>query len=487
MEIFGRHVDSEFIKLGLDVSQEELSSDLQKIRFDNQYDEAVTLVGDVLGAEGAAYITRADLKFGTDFSFIECQRCEDPLPESMKTPNAERWLLELFRMGDNRQALHVDPQRFLPDITVPPHTDKRNFYTPHNVIRWAKDDAKGTLYSNARVVMWSDGSATLHVGADCWEVMPSQDAAVNMLAVKTDVMVHGATGEEVLPDCWSQASHWDKHVRLVPVNDRNTLSLYVENEAKVRRARSEAQKVPLAVGGIPEPSPNAKGVPTRPMTLEEEVLAMARHRVEKEYAARLKSGNPMSLREQIEADVAAMNELNGDLESVARKLREEESQRRSRTQRPMPDVSAESDSDHLFAQPTLDINDMLPTLERTSRAQAQEEPAQAEEPTQDAEADSSRDKTAEAERAAPDTPVDTASGGEKRSVRAVALDVLTDAMAHAKDEALEMISATFHWISDDADLSATSITREMRKLAADVLGSYELQLPPELADSSPPV
>ena len=41
-----------------------------------------------------------------------------------------------------------------------------------NIIRWREDQDSGMLQSNARIVTWSDGSMTVHVGSEVLSAVP---------------------------------------------------------------------------------------------------------------------------------------------------------------------------------------------------------------------------------------------------------------------------------------------------------------------------
>ena len=66
----------------------------------------------------------------------------------------------------NRQILHMDPKPFDASTETPLESNHRNVYTPFNVIRQRL--VNGQAQGNARVVRWSNGDTTLHIGTDVY-------------------------------------------------------------------------------------------------------------------------------------------------------------------------------------------------------------------------------------------------------------------------------------------------------------------------------
>lgn len=68
--------------------------------------------------------------------------------------------------------LKIHAEEYKPDSFEPSEQDLRNVQSenPKSVIRWQRDPATGELKSNAQIYRWSDGSVTLAVGNEHFDV-----------------------------------------------------------------------------------------------------------------------------------------------------------------------------------------------------------------------------------------------------------------------------------------------------------------------------
>lgn len=92
---------------------------------------------------------------------------------------ADTWLLHLPSMSGNRRSLHIDGKPYDPKYPeAPMPSTERAIYTPLNVMRWAHDLSRDVDLSNARLVKWSSGSWTLHIGSDVYAVASDKTASL---------------------------------------------------------------------------------------------------------------------------------------------------------------------------------------------------------------------------------------------------------------------------------------------------------------------
>jgi hypothetical protein len=228
---------------------------------------------------------------------VECEVPANPYAMAVRPGQDEIWLFDMPKVRPNRQILHFSDTPFSRTEVRPLDTD-RAFYTPQNVIQWAKND-KGKLLSNARLVRWSDGSATLHVGSDVYELPDNQDRVLSMLAREVNIRdQHGARKAYV------EAVQVSRHVSAKPSSNRP----YTVNEALVRETMARRQQpiesqVKFSGEAVPQlrtdQERNKAPMNARNPTVEEAYMQVMREGREK----RLKQGHSMKPHDVIMEEV----------------------------------------------------------------------------------------------------------------------------------------------------------------------------------------
>lgn len=281
-----------------------------------QHEENLQACVDVFG-ENALETLGADLGFGAfehSLSIATCTLPEDPFEvanRKRENPGLQVWLLEMFKVNPNRQSLHFETEPFHPASASRPESTDRKFFTPQNVIRYVKG-SKGQVLSNARVVRWSDGSATLHVGCDVYELRSNQERNLTFLASHTHMKEEDGKERH---NTFVEATQVDRHVVAVPaqgfINSVNE-GLVHEKQALARRARPQE-----AVGFLSNAVPvlrNPKEIQANKgpeMTPEEAFMQFLRKKTQQRIEQQRREGIPFTA-----AQIIAM-ELD-DLEAVTR-------------------------------------------------------------------------------------------------------------------------------------------------------------------------
>lgn len=126
------------------------------------------------------------------FAAFRSQKLHDG---TVGTHMSQVWLFDMPTTGANRQTLHVDPFPFRPELGVKPDNTPRALHTPLNTIRWAYDITRDRKLSNSRLVLWSDGSATLHTGSDVYEIHDNVQRELHMVGDVKPSIVHTTEGD----------------------------------------------------------------------------------------------------------------------------------------------------------------------------------------------------------------------------------------------------------------------------------------------------
>lgn len=212
------------------------------------------------------------------------------------------WLIEMPTMLPARQTLHADPQPFFPSACEVLQSDDRSLYTPRNVLRWTHDQKSNTFMSNSRVVRWSDGSVTLHVGSDTFSLETAKgNAAAHLLGNATTVSM-GAVSLNAVTKTLNPQTHF-----VIEATEAESIERVVMAEAAQHRTATHRMNLAFASNPLPEVDwlkPNAARNPF------EEYVAMEYERRSKELQRRFKEGRPMTLQEQLAADHSLFQDLN---------------------------------------------------------------------------------------------------------------------------------------------------------------------------------
>ena len=224
-----------------------------------------------------------------------------PIANHVEDPNSTLVLAKMPKVGPNRQILHMDPTPFDPRQTdpslIPVNTDRR-VYTPSNVIRWCVDPKNNVALSNARLVRWNNGSYTLLVGSEVYELRGSTENVMTMLATPVEVRkagtsVQGMTGavqyDEVLH---IRSARADSITDILVSEGITNRTIPVERRLGLHSGRS------LPVVDMKKPRNEQDDL--------EQFIARDREARRKEMAQLAKEGRPMSLGEQLKREQAMM-------------------------------------------------------------------------------------------------------------------------------------------------------------------------------------
>jgi hypothetical protein len=247
------------------------------------------------------------------------------IPHELAESKGELWLAELPKVDPNRQVLHVDPTIFRPSVngvSIPPSNDRRLF-TTQNIIRWTYLKERKEVLSNARLVTWSDGSRTIHVGRDRFEVAQSSQNSLSLLGAPTKLY----KSDKVMPGMVGVQSY-DNRV-LIKVSDAPSISSEIVGETQMHREIGMERRLSFATDA-PLPRVDAKK-PKQDMTSEEQWVLREREARRKEMARREAIGHPMSVLEQLEEERKMMHKLQL-CTNIKDLLQEQEAEFRGHTQ-----------------------------------------------------------------------------------------------------------------------------------------------------------
>ncbi|KEG15205.1 hypothetical protein DQ04_00151240 [Trypanosoma grayi] len=211
------------------------------------------------------------------------------------------WLTDMPKIVPNRQTLHMDPKPFHPSKCTPLKSTERMLYTTQNVIRWAHHQGSNTFMSNARVVRWSDGSVTLHVGSDLFTLQPSKESAVTMLATPT-VVRKGKIGIPAMVSALNPDEHF-------VVEGATAASIEEAVIAENAQFRSVATQHNLAYSTPTLPNINWNKM-TSARTPVEEYIMKEYNRRQKIIDQRKREGRPVTLTEQMELENELLQRLH---------------------------------------------------------------------------------------------------------------------------------------------------------------------------------
>ncbi|CBZ30836.1 conserved hypothetical protein [Leishmania mexicana MHOM/GT/2001/U1103] len=245
--------------------------------------------------EGARYfgsagadVLRADQN--VPFTLLESSLPErwDEKRERTATPS---WLLDMPVIFPNRQTLHADPRPCDPSTCAYLESNKFMLYTPTNVLRWNVSD-KG-VSSNSRIVRWSDGSMTMHVGNDVLTLLPSQESTLNLLGETLEV---GKAGMEI--DAVIASTVPQKHLT-ARLGEAASIEAALAQERRQRELANRDRNLPYADSAMPSIN---WARPRKGRSIHEEFVREEYEMREREMKRRIKDGRPMTLAEQLQLE-----------------------------------------------------------------------------------------------------------------------------------------------------------------------------------------
>ncbi|CAD2216748.1 Leo1-like protein, putative [Angomonas deanei] len=298
-DFFSTAVSVDDINLDQKLSEKELTAQL-----DENYLEAL------LGKE--AVNSLANETYYEPFSVLHSS-----VPAQTAEGKAEtKWLVEMPKIEPNRQILHADPKPFTTKRADVIESNDRMLYTPHNVIRWSYDKSRNTFLSNARVVRWSDGSITLHVGTDSHLLCDKRgDSSLHLLGYETVVGTDGMK----LPALTSTVRP-TKHF-VTESSNAKSISVEVANENKIHHNLRIKQRMPYITDPLP---PVDLTKPTGERNAYEEYVADQYLKRKRLMDSLAKKGQHLSLEKQLEMDKEMWEQLQTTDLQVLREREEEE-------------------------------------------------------------------------------------------------------------------------------------------------------------------
>ncbi|RNC31399.1 putative RNA polymerase-associated protein LEO1, partial [Trypanosoma cruzi] len=275
---------------------------------DFEDEKHVKLAKEMADNKAAARFAAAERCFGeAGAAALEDQRVEpfgclqSSLPDAPDLgPHDELWLTDMPKIAPNRQTLHMEPQPFIPSQCMPLNSTERMLFTTQNVVRWAYHKGTNTFMSNARIVRWSDGSVTLHVGSDLFTLQTSKENTVTMLA-RPVVVQKGAVGVPAMVSAVNPTKH-------LVVEGATAASVEEAVIAESARFRSVSKQHNLAYSTPTLPNVNWKKM-TKARTPIEEYVMKEYDRRQKLIEQRKKEGRPMTLTEQMEMEDELLQKL----------------------------------------------------------------------------------------------------------------------------------------------------------------------------------
>ncbi|KAH9601353.1 Leo1-like protein [Trypanosoma melophagium] len=292
LNLFGSFIREEDVDF-----EDEKQTKLIKEMADNKAAARFAVVEKWFGEAGAAAL---------EDQRIESFGClQSSLPDKPDIGPCERlWLTDMPKIAPNRQTLHMDPKPFLPSSCTPLKNTDRMLYTTQNVIRWAHHQGTNTFMSNARVVRWSDGSVTMHVGSDLFTLQPSKESALTMLA-RPAVVRKGNVGIPAMVSALNPDEHF-----VVEGATAASIEEAVIAESAQFRSVSTQHNLAYAIPALPNINWNNIKTVSNPV---EEYIMKEYNRRQKIIEQRKKEGRPMTLTEQMEME----NELLQRLQTLS--------------------------------------------------------------------------------------------------------------------------------------------------------------------------
>ncbi|GET92802.1 hypothetical protein, conserved [Leishmania tarentolae] len=245
--------------------------------------------------EGARYFGSAGAEILRTDENLPFSLLESSLPEhweeKRERATTPSWLLDMPVIYPNRQTLHADPRPCDPSTCTYLESNRFMLYTPTNVLRWKLID-KG-VSSNSRVVRWSDGSMTMHVGSDVLTLLHSQESTLNLLGETLEVGKAGMGIDAVLASTVPE-----KHLT-ARLGEAASIEAALAQERRQRELKSRQRNLPYADSRMP---PIDWAHPRKGRSIHEEFVREEYEMREREMKRRIKDGRPMTLAEQLQLE-----------------------------------------------------------------------------------------------------------------------------------------------------------------------------------------
>ncbi|KAI1811863.1 Leo1-like protein-domain-containing protein [Poronia punctata] len=164
--------------------------------------------------------TKEEIVMDVALSRHKMPRTKNGTLQSMKVPNFLRFY-----------ACEYDPDTFEP---TPADMENAKSAKPKSTVRYKRDPGTGELYSNALVHRWSDGSLTIAVGNEHYEIHTKKMAPSGEKAYQEREDAHYyAAAPQFLKDSIITVGHINEQYTVLPNRD-------MQDEATIRLAQSMA-------------------------------------------------------------------------------------------------------------------------------------------------------------------------------------------------------------------------------------------------------
>lgn len=303
LELFG--LDEATFPLAADTAE----ADLRHLKEEHQRAMLLDEVRAVFGEESLRFI--APDAIGRPINSVIKAR----VPAVRFAPQ-ERILISMPQVGGITQTLHADPKLFARN-EVPPLSTRTEHFTASNVMRWAVANDKP--YSNTRLVLWSDGTRTLHIGPDVFEAHRNTDVSLNMVACDTELEGRNGIKAPAKVAALPFVDHWNFTTPAVLANSVNERLVHASNvveDVQGKVGLLQGTIAPIGVQKDKKPPRNAAP------PIEEEFLEIRRRMQERDRQRN--KDMPSSITQLIQEEFDNYNQLS-DLvagHSVADKVRE---------------------------------------------------------------------------------------------------------------------------------------------------------------------
>ena len=288
-------------------------------------EDDLSVLVDVVGEETAAMI-KAQSNSGNNVPLIVLSAAypyiKKPTQNHLRESNL---LVTLPTVHPNCQILHLDPVPYHPQLNAPKDSTARRIYTPKNTMHWTYEPRTQQFLSNARMVQWSDGTTTVHVGSESYAMDTFTDQGLTFLGREQKLY----RGDKAI-DAVVEAVAVDNHVTLRPRSDVKSSVDDVISAASERRAAQDIKtKVGMQIGGIPR----LGVVGSKKKSLEEEYIEKEKASLHKFAAACAKEGKPLSMMEIWAREQKILESVRAAADSmealVARQRKEEDERKRA--------------------------------------------------------------------------------------------------------------------------------------------------------------
>ncbi|KAG5492705.1 hypothetical protein JKF63_01285 [Porcisia hertigi] len=245
--------------------------------------------------EGARYFGRAGADVLRTDENVPFTLLESSLPArwDLKRERAmsPSWLLDMPVIFPNRQTLHADPRPCDPSTCAYLESNKFMLYTPSNVMRWRVNENGAS--SNSRIVHWSDGSMTMHIGNDVLTLLPSQESTLNLLGESLKV---GKAGMEI--DAVMASTVPQKYLT-ARLGEAASIETALAQERRQREIENRQRNLPYVDSFMPSID---WARPRKGRSIQEEFVREEYEMREREVKRRIKDGRPMTLAEQLQLE-----------------------------------------------------------------------------------------------------------------------------------------------------------------------------------------